>query len=52
MPDEFVEKVSSRYIELFEKITGRQFQKAATENILLRIETNVNHYLKNAPVLS
>lgn len=45
MPDAFVEKVSARYIELFEKITGQTFQKADTENILQRIENNVRDYL-------
>ncbi len=52
MPDAFVEKVSSRYIELFEKITGQKFQKADTENILQRIENNVTNYLKSVSVLS
>ncbi len=52
MPDAFVEKVSSRYIELYEKITGHQFQKANTENILSRIENNVKNYLNNISVMS
>lgn len=46
IPNEFVEKVSFRYIELFEKITGQKFQKADTDNILTRIENNVKNYLK------
>lgn len=41
MPDAFVEQVSSRYIELYETVTGRTFEKADTENILNRIETNI-----------
>ncbi len=44
MPDEFVWKVSNRYIELYEKVTGKIFEKADTENILNRIEKNI---LKN-----
>lgn len=52
MPNVFVEEVSFRYIELFEKISGKKFQKADTENILQRIEDNVTNYLKDAPVLS
>jgi phosphoribosylaminoimidazole-succinocarboxamide synthase len=45
MPDEFVETVSERYIELYEKIIGEKFQKAPTEDIAARIETNVLNYL-------
>lgn len=45
MPDDFVNQVSERYIELFEKITGHAFQKADPQNILSRIEENVNTYL-------
>ncbi len=41
MPDDFVWKVSERYIELFENITGKKFVKADTENILARIEENI-----------
>jgi phosphoribosylaminoimidazole-succinocarboxamide synthase len=41
MPDSFVNEVTERYIELFEKITGRKFEKADTNNILERIEKNV-----------
>ncbi len=45
MPDEFVNQVSDRYIELFEKITGKEFQKADPKDILVRIEGNVNSFL-------
>ncbi len=41
MPDSFVEQVSSRYIELYEKVTGRTFEKADTTNILERMEKNI-----------
>lgn len=47
MPDAFVEKVTERYIELFEKLTGTTFQKAASGNILERIEQNILTYLKH-----
>jgi phosphoribosylaminoimidazole-succinocarboxamide synthase len=47
MPDEFVHTISERYIELYERITGLTFQKADTENIVTRIEHNVNAYLQN-----
>lgn len=46
MPDTFVENVTDRYIELYEKITGEKFEKADTSNISLRIENNVLEFLK------
>ena len=45
MPDDFVNLVSERYIELFEKITGNAFSKANTEEVVKRIENNVNAVL-------
>lgn len=45
MPDEFVEKVSNRYIELYEKVTGKQFIKADTNDVIARIENNVLSFL-------
>jgi phosphoribosylaminoimidazole-succinocarboxamide synthase len=44
MPDKFVMHVSERYIELFEKLTGRKFEKSASENIQDRIFQNVQSY--------
>lgn len=41
MPDAFVEKVSNRYIELYEQVTGKPFAKAETENLLQRVENNI-----------
>jgi phosphoribosylaminoimidazole-succinocarboxamide synthase len=41
MPDAFVREISDRYIELFEKVTGRTFQKDTHANIPARIEENV-----------
>jgi len=46
MPDEFINSVTERYIELFENITGKQFEKADTANIQQRIEQNVLSALK------
>ena len=44
--DEYAESVSDRYIELYERITGEQFDKAAEEgDIAARIERNVKEYL-------
>ena len=46
MPDEFVGIVTDRYIELYEKITGKKFEKADTTDISKRIENNVLEFLK------
>jgi phosphoribosylaminoimidazole-succinocarboxamide synthase len=46
MPDAFVKTISERYIELYERITGQAFEKAATSDIVARIEQNVNAYLE------
>lgn len=46
LTDEFAEKVSERYIELYEHITGEKFDKATEEgDIATRIEKNVKSYL-------
>ena len=45
MSDEYINSVSERYIELYEKITGEQFIKADITNIEERIERNVLDYL-------
>jgi phosphoribosylaminoimidazole-succinocarboxamide synthase len=45
MPDDFVELVSQRYIELYEKITGEAFIKDAQEDMIARINNNVSQYL-------
>lgn len=46
MPDEFVNQVSERYIELYESIAGEKFQRAELANLSKRIEENVSSYLK------
>jgi phosphoribosylaminoimidazole-succinocarboxamide synthase len=45
MPDSFVQTVTDRYIELYEKITGKEFIKSDTSDIEARILKNVNDYL-------
>ena len=45
MPDSFVQTISERYIELYEKITGKEFIESDTTNIQKRIEDNVGQYL-------
>ena len=46
MTDEYIETVSERYIELYEKILGEKFVKADVTNIYERIEKNVLTYLQ------
>ncbi len=46
MTDEFVQSVTDRYLELYEKITGQTFVKPDTANALARIEANINDCLK------
>ncbi len=46
MNDEFVNSVSERYIELYEKVTGEKFDRVPTEHVLGRIEKNINAYLE------
>jgi len=45
MSDDYVNGVSERYIELFEKITGEKFVKEDLVNIENRINKNVTDYL-------
>ena len=45
MTDEYIETVSERYIELYEKILGEKFIKADISNIHERIEKNVLEFL-------
>ena len=45
MPESFVSEISERYIELYENITGKGFQKADTGAILERIEHNILDWL-------
>ncbi len=46
MSDDYIQTVSERYIELYEKIMGEDFVKADVSNIQERIEANVLEYLK------
>lgn len=47
MTDEYVNSVSERYIELYEHIVGDKFQKAEGNDLIARIEKNVNEFLAN-----
>jgi phosphoribosylaminoimidazole-succinocarboxamide synthase len=45
MTDEFVNLVSDRYIELYENITGDEFEKSDVTNVLSRVENNILEFL-------
>jgi phosphoribosylaminoimidazole-succinocarboxamide synthase len=45
MDDAFVQSVTDRYVELYERITGSRFQPAPTEDINVRIQRAVGDYL-------
>lgn len=47
IPDSFVDVITERYIELYEKIIGKPFVKADNSNIQERIEKNVLTYLNS-----
>ena len=45
MSDAYVHSVSERYIELYEKVTGKMFQRADVNAVLKRVEENILTYL-------
>ena len=47
MPDEFVNRISERYIELYENISGEKFVRSDTTNIEERIFKNISGFLSN-----
>ena len=47
MSDEYVQSVSDRYIELYEKIMGEKFLPADTTDIENRIYDNIMRFLQN-----
>lgn len=47
MPDDFVEQVSDRYIQLFQYITGKDFVRAELSDQTDAIEKSVRDYLQN-----
>ena len=47
MSDAKISEISNRYIELYEQITGEVFVKAISDNVMNRIEKNVNSFLSN-----
>ncbi|SQH73636.1 Phosphoribosylaminoimidazole-succinocarboxamide synthase [Porphyromonas crevioricanis] len=47
MTPEYCRSVSDRYIELYEKVTGKTFERCPSENITERIHSNIVEALKN-----
>lgn len=47
MPDDFVNQITRRYIELYEKVTGQNFVRDNSEDIVGRIEGNILSFLRN-----
>lgn len=45
MDDEFVSRVSERYIELYESITGETFQHSDVSDVPARVEENIRKFL-------
>ena len=45
MSENKIEEISNRYIELYENITGKKFEKANTNKIEERIDKNVKEFL-------
>lgn len=49
MSDEWVNEISARYIELYEKVTGKKFIKADYSNIRQDVENAILQALNNLP---
>jgi phosphoribosylaminoimidazole-succinocarboxamide synthase len=47
MTDEYVNSVSERYIELYEKVTGKKFERAEVSSVEKRVETNILTFLSS-----
>src|SRR5512133_545389 len=47
MPDNFVDQISERYIELYENIIGEKFQRGDVNNVPARIEGNIKKALQS-----
>ena len=47
MPEAFVQEVSDRYIDLFERVTGQAFKRLPLEHLEEDIEIAVNQWIRN-----
>ena len=45
MTDDFVQMVSDRYIELYDKVTGMPFERAEADEVVARVEKNILNFL-------
>ena len=45
MTEEVVNNISNRYVELYENVTGNNFEAPSNENLMERIETNIKQVL-------
>ena len=48
MPDDFVQQITDRYVELFERVTGKAFVKNESPDILDRIEQNIVRWFRDS----
>ena len=46
MTEAYCDSVSERYIELYERVVGKPFEKADVSNLAERIEKNITEYLR------
>lgn len=46
MSDEWVNEISERYIELYEKVSGEKFIKHDVSDVMRRVENNIQEFLK------
>ena len=46
MTEAYCDSVSERYIELYERVVGKPFEKAELNNLAQRIEKNITDYLR------
>ena len=46
MSEEWIQEISSRYIELFEKVTGKKFVRSNYENVLKDVEDSISAALE------
>ncbi|MFH1319236.1 MAG: phosphoribosylaminoimidazolesuccinocarboxamide synthase [Bacteroidota bacterium] len=51
MSDDFVNSVSQRYIELYEKLTGEAFERSDVFDVLRRVEGNIRDFLDRQMVI-
>ena len=52
MTDEFVDSVSERYIELYESLSGESFIRSDVNEVMNRVEGNIEAFLKSHTVQS